>query len=48
MTGGGGHGRGGAVSYGAAGDMDLRDLQLRFYDHHVKRISNGMDREPRV
>ena len=48
MTGGGGHGREGAVSYGDAGDMDLRDLQLRFYDHHVKGIANGIDREPRA
>ena len=36
------------MSYGGAGGMDLRDLQLRFYDHHVKGIANGMDREPRA
>lgn len=48
MTGGGGHGREGAVSYGQAGEMDLRDLQLRFYDHHVKGVANGIDREPRA
>ena len=48
MTGGGGHGREGAVSYGGAGEMDLRELQLRFYDHHVKGIANGIDREPRA
>ncbi|MYI74870.1 MAG: CocE/NonD family hydrolase [Acidobacteria bacterium] len=48
MTGGGGHGREGAVSFGEAGERDLRELRLRFYDHHVKGISNGIDREPRV
>ena len=48
MTGGGGHGREGAVSYGPAGEKDLRDLQLRFYDHHVKGLSNGIDTEPRA
>ena len=48
MTGGGGHGQEGAVSFGGAGDRDLRELRLRFYDHHVKGISNGIDREPRV
>ncbi len=48
MTGGGGHGREGALSFGAAGQMDLRALQLRFYDRHVKGIDNGIDRDPRV
>ena len=48
MTGGGGHGREGAVSFGGAGEMDLRDLRLRFYDHHVKGAGNGIDREPRA
>ena len=48
MTGGGGHGREGAVSFGSAGDMNLRDLQLRFYDHHVKGADSGIDREPRA
>ncbi len=48
MTGGGGHGREGALSFGSAGRMDLRDLQLRFYDHHVKGLDNGVERMPRV
>ena len=48
MTGGGGHGREGALSFGGAGQMDLRALQLRFYDHHVKGFDNGIDRTPRV
>ena len=48
MTGGGGHGQEGAVSFGGAGDRDLRALRLRFYDHHVKGIANGIDQEPRV
>jgi putative CocE/NonD family hydrolase len=48
-----GHGGAGLVTYrGGAqrGDNDttLRDLQLRFYDRHVKGIDNGIDREPRV
>ena len=28
--------------------VNLRALQLRFYDRHVKGIDNGIDREPRV
>ena len=48
MTGGGGHGQEGAVSFGAAGQRDLRDLRLRFFDHHVRGIDNGIDGEPRV
>lgn len=48
MTGGGGHGREGALSFGEAGQVDLRALQLRFYDHHLKGIDNGIDRDPRV
>jgi putative CocE/NonD family hydrolase len=34
------------MSYGEAGDADLRALQLRFYDRHVKGVDNGIDREP--
>lgn len=48
MTGGGGHGQEGAVSFGAAGERDLRALRLRFFERHVKGIENGLDREPRV
>lgn len=48
MTGGGGHGREGAITFGGVGNIDLRDMQLRFYDHHLKGIDNGLDREPRV
>ena len=48
-----GHGGPGVISYrDAAGDGDsdspLRDLQRRFYDHYVKGIDNGIQREPRV
>jgi len=42
----GGHGGHGVMGYGEAGDADLRALQLRFYDRHVKGIDNGIDREP--
>ena len=48
MTGGGGHGRAGALSFGRAGAMNLRALQLRFYDYHLKGADNGLDREPPV
>ena len=48
MTGGGGHGRAGALNFGRAGNMNVRALQLRFYDHHLKDADNGFDREPRV
>lgn len=48
MTGGGGHGREGAMDFGPGGAMDLRALQLRFFDHHVKGADNGIDQEPRV
>ena len=48
-----GHGGAGIVTYRVEtprGDNELafRDLQLRFYDHHVKGLDNGIDREPRV
>ena len=48
MTGGGGHGREGVLSFGNVGDQNIRELQLRFYDYHLKGIRNGLDREPRV
>ena len=48
MTGGGGHGQEGALRFGNAGDFDVRGLRLRFYDHHVKGVDNGIDRDPRV
>jgi putative CocE/NonD family hydrolase len=44
----GGHGGLGLVAYGPASNMDLRALQLRFYDHYVKGVDNGIDREPAV
>jgi putative CocE/NonD family hydrolase len=48
-----GHGGAGVVTYrdeSERGDnpSTLRDLQLRFYDHYVKGIDNGIEREPRV
>ena len=48
-----GHGGPGVVAYrgeaaGGETDSTLRDLQRRFYDHYVKGIDNGIQREPRV
>lgn len=48
-----GHGGPGVVTYRTGSERggaesSLRDLQLRFYDHYVKGLDNGVDREPRV
>jgi len=32
--------------FGPAGRIDHRALQLRWFDHHLKGIDNGVDREP--
>ena len=44
----GGHGGDGVHDYGPAADRDVRALQLRFFDHYMKGVDNGIDREPRV
>jgi uncharacterized protein len=46
-----GHGPGrkfGDVDFGPTANRDLFELQLRWYDHYVKGIDNGIDREPPV
>jgi putative CocE/NonD family hydrolase len=43
----GGHGGTGVLSFEGGTDI-LQTLQLRFYDHYLKGIDNGIDREPRV
>lgn len=48
MQGGVGHGGPGVLNFGKADNFDLQALQLRFYDHYLKDIDNGVDREPRV
>jgi putative CocE/NonD family hydrolase len=47
MQAGAGHGGTGVLSFGPS-VINARDLQLRFYDHYVKGIDNGIDREPPV
>lgn len=44
----GGHGGTGALTFDGAESVNLRALQLRFYDHYVKGLDNGVDREPAV
>ena len=48
MQGGGGHGGTGVLTFGPDDTFDLRSLQLQFYDHYLKGLDNGVDREPRV
>ena len=48
MQGGGVHGYTGAINWGAANVIDLQAMQLRFYDHYLRGIDNGIDREPAV
>jgi putative CocE/NonD family hydrolase len=49
MQGTGAHGGPGVIEPSPDNNaVDLRALQLRFYDRHVKGIDNGIDREPRV
>ncbi len=49
MQGTGAHGGPGVIEPSPDNNaVDLRTLQLRFYDRHVKGIDNGIDREPRV
>jgi putative CocE/NonD family hydrolase len=48
MQGGGAHGGPGVMSVSPASNIDLQGLQRRFYDHYVKGLDNGIEREPRV
>ena len=48
MQGGGSHGGSGVLNFGPANNINLQELQLRFYDHYVKGLDTGIDREPRV
>jgi putative CocE/NonD family hydrolase len=48
MQGGGAHGGPGVVTVSPANNIALQALQLRFYDHYLKGVDNGVDREPRV
>ncbi len=48
MQGGGVHGGMGVMSMGAANDINMQALQLRFYDRYVKNIESGTERDPRV
>ena len=49
MQGTGAHGGPGVIEPSPENNaVDVRALQLRFYDRHVKGIDNGIDREPRV
>jgi putative CocE/NonD family hydrolase len=44
----GGHGGTGVLSFVGSETFDLRALQLRFFDYHMKGSKNDLDREPRV
>jgi uncharacterized protein len=49
MQGTGAHGGPGVIEPSPENNaLDLRALQLRFYDRHVKGVDNGIDREPPV
>jgi putative CocE/NonD family hydrolase len=38
----------GDVDFGPTANRDLVEIQLRWYDHYLKGIDNGVDREPPV
>jgi putative CocE/NonD family hydrolase len=38
----------GAIDFGPDAVIDFRNVQLRWFDHWLKGIDNGVDREPRV
>ncbi len=38
----------GEIDFGDAARIDLHAIQLRFFDHHLKGLDNGLDREPPV
>jgi putative CocE/NonD family hydrolase len=42
------HGEYPEVSFGLSAGVPLTDLQLRFFDHHLKGEDNGLDDEPPV
>lgn len=48
MQGGGGHGGTGELNFGPDETAELQALRLRFYDHYLKGLDTGVDREPRV
>ena len=48
MQGAVGHGGPGVLNFGSADNFDWPGLQLRFYDHYLKGLDNGVDHEPRV
>jgi putative CocE/NonD family hydrolase len=43
-----GHGGSGVIDWGAASAVNKPDFALRFFDHYLKGIDNGIDREPAV
>ena len=38
----------GEIDFGPAARIELHAIQLRFFDHHLKGLDNGLDREPPV
>jgi putative CocE/NonD family hydrolase len=38
----------GDIDFGPAARIDLHAIQLRFFDHHLKGMGNGLDQEPPV
>jgi putative CocE/NonD family hydrolase len=44
----GGHGGEGVIEYGRSSDVDVRSMQLRFYDRYVKGTLTEPDRDPAV
>jgi putative CocE/NonD family hydrolase len=48
MDASGSHGGLGVMSLDPGNNLNLQELQRRFYDRHVKGIDNGLEREPRV
>jgi len=38
----------GAIDFGADSLIDFRELQARWFDHWLKGVDNGVEREPRV
>ncbi len=44
----GGHGGLGVLSYANADSVSLRQVQLRFFDRHLKGLDNGLEKDPRV
>lgn len=38
----------GAIDFGPSAQMDVTDLQMRWFDHWLKGLDNGIDRQPAV